>query len=167
MAEERHGAVEGMAGPTQARAGRRRGAAVGYAVVALLWLGLLLGVSFLATPVKFLAPSLTLPVALDVGRQTFGAFSRVEIALGLAQLAFALVGRFRWPAVGVALAMGAVVAVQALWLLPTLDARVETILQGGVPPASGLHVIYIWLDALKAALLVGAAFAGFRRLLRP
>ena len=36
-------------------------------IVATLWLGLLLGVAFLATPAKFLAPGL-LPVALDVGR---------------------------------------------------------------------------------------------------
>lgn len=33
-------------------------------LLATLWAGLLLGVSFLATPVKFLAPSLSLPVAL-------------------------------------------------------------------------------------------------------
>src|SRR5690606_35153067 len=45
------------------------------AFVTLLWLGLLLGVSFLATPVKFAAPTLTLAVALDVGRVTFGLFS--------------------------------------------------------------------------------------------
>jgi hypothetical protein len=50
--------------------------------LALVWAGTLFGVSFLATPVKFLAPSLTLPVALDVGRQTFGVFSLVEIVKG-------------------------------------------------------------------------------------
>ena len=35
-------------------------------VAATLWAGLLMGVSFVATPVKFLAPSLSLAVALDV-----------------------------------------------------------------------------------------------------
>src|SRR5690606_30735313 len=50
-------------------------------LLAVLWTGLLLGVSFLATPVKFLAPSLSLPVALDVGRQTFMVFNWVEVAL--------------------------------------------------------------------------------------
>jgi hypothetical protein len=45
-------------------------------IAAILWLGLLLGVSFLATPAKFLAPSLALPVALDVGRHTFAVFNK-------------------------------------------------------------------------------------------
>jgi hypothetical protein len=158
---------DGRAGPAAAaRASprRRRGGAIGYAVVAVLWLGLLLGVSFLATPVKFLAPSLSLPVALDVGRHTFAAFDRVEIVLAVALLACALAGRLRWPSAGLALGLGAAVAVQALWLLPALDARVETILQGGMPPASILHVVYIGLDAIKAAALAIAAFLGFRQL---
>src|SRR5690606_31087651 len=63
---------------------------VALTVLSLVWLGLLLGVSFLATPVKFLAPSLTLPVALDVGRYTFTWLSRVEVVLGVAILSAAI-----------------------------------------------------------------------------
>ena len=48
--------------------------------IAYVWLGLVLGVSFLATPVKFRAKSLTRPVALDVGRTTFHAFGKLEVA---------------------------------------------------------------------------------------
>lgn len=44
-------------------------------LLAVLWAGLLLGVSFLATPVKFLAPSLSLPVALDVGGTPSGCLT--------------------------------------------------------------------------------------------
>ncbi|WP_415289162.1 hypothetical protein RSD66_04440 [Brevundimonas sp. S1H14] len=51
------------------------------AFVATLWLGLLIGVSFLATPVKFQAPSLTLATALEVGQATFALFTRVEWGL--------------------------------------------------------------------------------------
>jgi hypothetical protein len=145
--------------------GGRRGAAIGHVTLAVLWLGLLLGVSFLATPVKFLAPSLALPVALDVGRQTFTAFNRVELVLAVALLACVAVGRMRWVGLGLAAILAALVAVQTFWLLPALDARVEIILQGGTPPASGLHVLYIWADALKGALLVVSAVVGFRRLL--
>ena len=47
---------------------------------ALFWAGFLAGVSFLATPIKFTAPRLALPVALDVGRVTFAALNKVEIA---------------------------------------------------------------------------------------
>ncbi len=58
--------------------------------LALLWIGLLIGVSFLATPAKFLAASLTLPVALDVGRHTFAIFNRVEWLLAATFLVLTL-----------------------------------------------------------------------------
>src|SRR5665648_1182454 len=60
-------------------------------VIAAVWIGMLVGVSFLATPAKFLAPSLTLPVALDVGRHTFSVFNRVEWAFSVVLLLFVLV----------------------------------------------------------------------------
>ena len=52
--------------------------------IAYVWLGLVLGVSFLATPIKFRAKSLTRPVALDVGRTTFHAFGKLEWLLSVA-----------------------------------------------------------------------------------
>jgi hypothetical protein len=55
----------------------------------LLWAGLSVGVAFLATPVKFLAPSLTLPAALDVGRHTFSLYNRAELALLVALILLA------------------------------------------------------------------------------
>lgn len=48
------------------------------AALLLLWAGVLIGVSFLAAPAKFAAPSLSLPVAMDVGRQEFGTLNLVE-----------------------------------------------------------------------------------------
>lgn len=157
--------VDGQA-PDPCRGGRRL-AAIGLGGISILWLGMLLGVSFLATPVKFLAPSLTLPVALDVGRQTFATFNWVEIGLWTMLLASALAGRTRWRVVTVVAGIGAVLALQTLWLLPTLDARVEAILRGGMPPPSSLHLVYILLDVLKLVFLGVIAFAGVRRMAAP
>lgn len=125
----------------------------GLSIVALVWVGLLLGVSFVATPAKFLAPSLTLPVALDVGRYTFGIFSMVEVIATIVLLACAVLSRCGRPVVFIGLLVGGFVAVQSLWLLPVLDARVEIILQGGRPENSGLHSLYIALEAGKVVLL--------------
>lgn len=132
--------------------------AAGLTLVSLLWAGMLLGVSFLATPAKFAAPSLTLPVALDVGRHTFAVFNRVEIAGAALVLVLALVARDHRLVALAALGAG-IVALQALWLLPALDARVETILAGGTVPSSPLHTLYIGLDATKLLVLLtlGAA----------
>jgi hypothetical protein len=49
--------------------------------LAWVWMGIVIGVSFLATPIKFTADSLTRPVALDVGRATFNALGYLELAL--------------------------------------------------------------------------------------
>lgn len=138
-------------------ASQKRKYALSLLVLALFWLGFLAGVSFLATPVKFLAPSLTLPVALDVGRQTFAILNPMELLFvillsGVAALAWRSTGPGR-----VTLAMTVVllllVLAQMLWLLPVLDARVEVILQGGTPPASRLHLLYIVMDVVKLLIL--------------
>lgn len=114
---------------------------------------MLLGVSFLATPVKFLAPSLTLPVALDVGRQTFGIFSIVEVVASLTVLTVAVLSGGRRRNVVLAVLVGSLVAAQFAWLLPVLDARVEIILQGGTPENSHLHNLYIAIDFAKLLML--------------
>jgi hypothetical protein len=97
----------------------------------MLWAGILIGVSLLAAPAKFNAATLTLPVAMDVGRQEFGALNRAEIVLAALALALAACARARrtiW--LGLAIAAG-VIALQGLWLLPVLEARAEMIIQAG------------------------------------
>ncbi|MVA95844.1 hypothetical protein GN330_01070 [Nitratireductor sp. CAU 1489] len=134
------------------------------ALAAAVWLGMVVGVSFLATPVKFQAPSLALPVALEVGRVTFGLFSRVE--WGFAVLLAVSVGL---PGAGrgarlLAAAVLAFVAVEAIWLLPALDARVEAVIQGRPEPASWHHLLYAVAETAKAVLLAALALLALRRL---
>jgi hypothetical protein len=124
---------------------------------ALAWAGFLAGVSLLATPIKFTAPSLVLPVALDVGRVTFAALNRVEIGAALIFLVLAVwVGRTLWNVAGAALLAG-LVAAQTLWLLPGLDARVDTIIAGGTPPESNLHLVYVLVEGIKLLILFALA----------
>jgi hypothetical protein len=138
--------------------------AIGFLALAILWLGLLLGVSFLATPVKFLAPSLTLPVALDVGRQTFAAFNRVEWVLIALLLVLAIIGPRTLAAVAGLLVAAAVTIAQALWMLPVLDARVGIIIAGGHPPPSSLHNAYLVAEVVKLLALLVMSFSMARRL---
>lgn len=127
--------------------------------LAWVWLGLLIGVSFLATPVKFVVMDLTMPVALQVGAATFALFTRIEWGLTLLVLGLAASARGRKGALmACALALAAIVAAQAAWLLPALDARVAEIVAGRAPPPSPHHGAYAGLEALKAMLLIGFAF---------
>jgi hypothetical protein len=133
-------------------------------ILATLWLGLLLGVSFLATPVKFLAPSLTLPVALNVGRQTFAVFNRVEWVL-IALLAVLLIAGTRTSAaVAGFIVAAAVTSAQTFWMLPVLDARVSIIMAGGQLPPSSLHNIYLVAEVIKLLALLVLSMSMARQL---
>lgn len=133
------------------------------AVIALIWLGMLIGVSFLATPVKFVVADLSLPVALQVGQATFDLFAKVEWAL-----AAVLVGTsaFTWRTRPLALAISLIIAagvlIQALWLLPVLDARVGEIVSGGAPAPSAHHALYAGLEAAKVLMLAAVALLSLR-----
>ncbi len=125
----------------------------------LVWAGVVIGVAFLATPAKFLAPSLALPVALDVGRQTFRIYNTVELALFALLLILGLWAqrRRRWY-LGAVVA-GAVVLAQTLWLIPALDLRVLALQADAAPlPPSNLHTAYVALEALKVFWLLAMGF---------
>lgn len=135
-------------------------------MLASAWAGFLVGVSFLATPVKFLAPSLTLPVALDAGRQTFFVFNRSEIALAVVMLLLLFWSIRSRIMLGLGVVLALLILTQTFWMLPSLDARVETILQGGAPAPSTLHTIYVVVECMKLALLIAIASVTGRAVLR-
>lgn len=114
---------------------------------------------------KFQASGLDLPTALEIGRVTFGVFSRVEWILCLVSLIVALTcpsGR-NWLCVGAILIMLMVVA-QAIWLLPVLDDRIGEIIAGKTLSESNHHLVYIVLDGLKALLLLTISVETLRKL---
>lgn len=129
-----------------------------------VWLGLVVGVSFVATPVKFTADSLSRPVALDVGRATFQLLNRLEwvLVLGLIALAWQAWREASRPRFDIALvaAVAAIVALQTIWLLPALNDRVATIIAGSEPPSSPLHTIFGAFEVTKVTMLavIGARF---------
>lgn len=134
------------------------------AALCLVWAGMVVGISFLETPVKFTAPSVTLPIGLDVGRHVFGVFNKVEIgaaALACGLMLFARPTRSVWLPLA---AVAVIVALQSVWLLPLLDARVEMILNGQTPPAAPYHLFYIAVEIVKLTALIAAGVACLRAL---
>lgn len=132
--------------------------------LAYVWFGLVLGVSFLATPIKFRAKSLTRPVALDVGRTTFHAFGKLEWVLSVVLVIVTVQNRgalepVDWFLIGLVLV---IVFGQTLWLIPRLDVRVQAIIDGEELPRSHLHSVYAGAEFVKAValLLLGAWTAG-------
>lgn len=123
---------------------------------------MILGLSFLATPVKFTADSLTRPVALDVGRVTFQLMNRMELGF-TAVLIVVIVGiatRSRLDTVVGVLGglIVVIVAVQTLWLLPELYDRVQIVIDGEPLPDSPVHMTYTVLEGTKFLALLLIAF---------
>eukprot|EP01116_Phalansterium_solitarium_P024104 TRINITY_DN8719_c0_g1_i1.p2 TRINITY_DN8719_c0_g1~~TRINITY_DN8719_c0_g1_i1.p2 ORF type:complete len:142 (-),score=50.12 TRINITY_DN8719_c0_g1_i1:526-951(-) len=134
-------------------------------VLALVWSGANIGLSFIATPAKFRAPTLDRPTALDVGLVTFHTYNAVEWALGATSLLLTR-GALRGPMLAAQLAVMGIVAAETFLLLPPLDARVRDIQRGVTPAPSNLHGIYVAAEAAKVALLFGSGIAGLRMLRR-
>ncbi|MGI9238139.1 MAG: hypothetical protein ACR2QZ_12120, partial [Woeseiaceae bacterium] len=60
---------------------RIRNALLNPAWICFLWVGVTVGISMIATPVRFTATSITRPIALDVGRVVFAALNKAELVL--------------------------------------------------------------------------------------
>jgi hypothetical protein len=118
-----------------------------------LWIGLLAGVCFVATPAKFQASSLSRPVALDVGRSTFAIWNNVEWTLLAVMIPLLAYPRGRLDSILAMGAVGILLLIQTMVLLPVLNGRVVTIMAGGRPEASTDHLIYIVMDVLKVGVL--------------
>lgn len=121
-----------------------------------VWAGAIIGVSFIATPVKFQAPSLTVPVGLEVGRYTFRLFARVELWFLIVAIVTSAFARPQ-SITAVAIALVAVqLLLQRIWLLPVLDDRVSHILAGAPVTFATSHWLYAVFEAVKSALLIAA-----------
>lgn len=123
---------------------------------AILWAGLALGATLIATPAKFLAPSLTLPTALEIGRVTFYWVGIAEAALCISFIiAILTFGGIRWR---IAIIPIVLFAIQRIGLMPVLDARTVEIIAGNPVKESNIHNIYIYLEFAKffALITIGA-----------
>ena len=133
------------------------------ACIALIWLGMVAGISFLEAPVKFMAPSVTLAIGLDIGRYVFGTFNKVECAFALIIAILLIIIRKKDRSMILLGLAWIFLALQTAWLLPVLEARTEVIIQGQTPAPSLSHTIYVVLEALKA---VAIAVYGFWNILQ-
>ncbi|HWD05297.1 MAG TPA: hypothetical protein VG674_22895 [Amycolatopsis sp.] len=131
--------------------------------IGVLWLGLVLGISFLEAPLKFRAPGVSLAVGLGIGRLVFAALNKVEVVLAVAvwvALVIAAGSGAAVPAMAAMAAVSAVLIVQLAAVRPVLNRRSDRVLAGEEGPRSRAHLWYVGLEVLKVAgLVVLAVFA--------
>lgn len=125
----------------------------------MLWLGMVLAISFLEAPLKFRAPGITVALGLGIGRLVFRALNVVETVLAVLLVVAALVvapavGTWAWLAIAVVL-----LAAQVLLVRPPLSRRADRVLAGEELPRSHAHFWYIGLEVAKVVALIGLAIA--------
>lgn len=131
------------------------------ASIGFVWLGMVLAISFLETPLKFRAPGVSRRLGLGIGRVVFGAFNRVEVVLALVLVGAVIPGPHRVVTVAAVGSAVAVLAVQLLLVRPQLNRRSDRVLAGEEDlPRSRAHYAYVALELAKlAALAVAGASA--------
>jgi hypothetical protein len=118
-----------------------------------VWLGMVLAISFLETPLKFRAPGIALPLGLGIGRLVFRALNLAEVGLAILATAACLSvqpDRVAWVLLGAAWLL---LVVQVVVVRRSLDRRVSLIVAGQTPPPSRGHLAYVVLELVKVVLL--------------
>ncbi|MGM7697194.1 hypothetical protein [Microbacterium sp. A84] len=134
-------------------------------VLPAVWIGLIIGLSFMETPLKFHAPGITTALGLGIGRLVFVALSVagwiILVVLTLIAQARPRETRRGWLLIGV---MWVIMAVESFVIRPALAARSDVIIAGGDPGESWLHYGYIAAELLLLAALVWYLVLGARRI---
>jgi len=120
-----------------------------------VWLGMLLGISFLEAPLKFRAPNMTLVLGLGIGQLVFSALNKVEIIFS-ALLFFWLYFNYKNLSsllLSCLVVLIVIILLQSIWLLPTLNLRVDNLMQGIETPKSYHHLCYILFEITKVIFL--------------
>lgn len=135
--------------------------------VSFFWLGLVIAVSFLETPLKFQVSGMTLPIALELGKTMFGISTNIQ--LGLMILVF--FNFFLNPSklnkfiifTGVLLAL--ILVLEKFWMLPILDARADVLATGKGLPPTPLHNYFIYAECIKVILLLSIGFLQLKKII--
>lgn len=134
-------------------------------VLPAVWLGLLIGISLIETPLKFQAPGITIPLGLGIGRLVFAAMNVAEAVLAL--LLLLAVFRSHAPRSERVLAfmLAAVLALKALVVRPLVQGTTDAVIAGEREGGSGMHLLYIAADGLLIVGLVALLVLAGRSLL--
>ncbi|MEV8569104.1 hypothetical protein AB0436_26575 [Streptomyces sp. NPDC051322] len=131
--------------------------------VTFVWLGMVLAISFLETPLKFRAPGVTVPIGLAIGRLVFRALNLVEAVLAVAVIVLVATGQPTLPVAVLTAVAAVLLAGQLAVIRPRLNRRSDRVLAGEELPRSSAHVFYIAFEAVKVPALIALGSCLFAR----
>lgn len=121
-----------------------------------IWLGMVLGISFLEAPLKFQAPNITTILGLGIGKLVFTALNKIELIFSVLLLGWIIL-EFKNLSTLTLLPLSfliLVLIIQSFWLLPILNTRVDHLLSAIEVAKSNHHFYYVGLEILKVILLI-------------
>jgi hypothetical protein len=129
------------------------------AAATLVWLGMVLAISFLEAPLKFRTEGLELRVGLAIGRIVFRALNIAEVLWAVVIAVCLSVTGASGPVLMLAAVTAVLLAVQLLVVRRRLNQRSARMLADHDARRSRAHHAYIGLEALKLAALVALGAA--------
>jgi hypothetical protein len=121
-------------------------------MIAAIWIGLILGVSFFAAPIKFTAIGVSLEQLLAVGKVTFQAFSWVELSAFVLLVCASLRNLTRSVVIGISI-LCILLLIQKFGVLPGLNTELDRTVAGETIEETNLHFIYGAIECIKLAVL--------------
>jgi hypothetical protein len=129
-------------------------------------LGAMIAISFLEAPLKFLAPGVTIPIGLGIGRLVFTA---LNVLAGVVLLVLTVVNvraRAGRAALGILGSIWVVYLVEVAVIRPVLNQRSDLVIAGAESPGTNwAHYAYIVADVSIVGLLVALIVVTSRRAL--
>jgi len=122
-----------------------------------IWIGLIVGLSFIETPLKFRAPGITTQLGVGIGKIVFSVLNKIEILFALILLIIVLIEKLIANMDSIHLLsfifLMLIILLQSVWLLPALDDRAQALINGEEYANHSYHLLYVIAEIGKLMTL--------------
>src|SRR5665647_1997216 len=130
-------------------------------ITVFIWIGFVCSISFMEAWLKFCATNVTLPIGLSIGRLIFNALNKVEWIFTTIIITHIILSKKNHRFIFFYIPFMLLI-IQTFLILPALNERVETILQGHEVLPSFLHFYYLFTEIIKVLCLFIFGIGFFR-----
>ena len=129
-------------------------------------LGAIIAISFLEAPLKFLAPGVTIPIGLGIGRLVFTALNVLAGVVLIVLTVVSLRARAGRATLGILGAIWLVYVVEVAVIRPVLNQRSDLVIAGlAAAGTNWAHYAYIVADVTLVGLLIALIVVTVRKVL--
>lgn len=132
--------------------------------ILLFWAGFVSSISFMEAWLKFRAEGVTLDIGLSIGKKIFTSLNRVEwifVLLYVLPGFYLLKFNIELRTILTVLVL-IILILQTFFVLPSLNHRVDCILNGQTPAKSLLHLYFGSLEILKVIILIWLSYLWYK-----